>query len=110
LGTIDESNCSYRYSDITVGNVGSGALSSPVDPVAYDDLDLSLTALADRTLEAGGSVTVRVSFSGGSGNSAVTGPNNYIDNVAFTGVPEPATMALLAFGGLTVLSRRRRRM
>ena len=96
-------------SDITVGNVGSGTLSSPVDPVAYDDLDLSLTALADRTLEAGESATVRVSFSGGSGDSAVTGPNNYIDNVAFTGVPEPATMALMAFGGLTVLARRRRR-
>ena len=37
-------------SDITVGNVGSGALSSPVDPVAYDDLDLSLTALTGRRL------------------------------------------------------------
>ncbi|MBL7219142.1 MAG: PEP-CTERM sorting domain-containing protein [Phycisphaerae bacterium] len=96
-------------SDITVGNVGSGVLSAPVDPVAYDDLDLSLTALADHTLEAGESATVRVSFSGGIGNSAVTGPNNYIDNVAFTGTPEPATMALMVFGGLTVLSRRRRR-
>jgi len=96
-------------SDITVGNLDTGTIASQADPVVYDSLDLSLAGLSDNTLEAGGSATIRVNFSGGSGSSGTAANNNYIDNIAFTGTPEPATMALMAFGGLTVLARRRRR-
>jgi len=31
----------------------------------------------------------------------------YIDNIMFTGVPEPATIGLLGLGGLALLRRKR---
>ncbi|MDP6633280.1 MAG: PEP-CTERM sorting domain-containing protein [Phycisphaerae bacterium] len=97
-------------SDITVTNIAMGTHLPDAKPIYdYDDMDVPLAGLADSTLEAGGAVTIRVSFSGGSGNAGTAGPNNYLDNIAFTGTPEPATMVLMGFGGLTVLARRRRR-
>jgi hypothetical protein len=35
------------------------------------------------------------------------GANIFIDNIKFTGVPEPATMSLLGLGGLALLRRKR---
>jgi hypothetical protein len=57
------------------------------------------------------SITVRIAY-GGTGNPDFSGSNRflYVDDVVVTGevVPEPASLALLAAGGLCLLPRRRR--
>lgn len=80
--------------------VAKGAL--PGAAADYDDFDILLTGLADRTLGVGESVTFRLDFSAGSGS------NFYLDNVAVLGViPEPATLGLVAVSSLGLVFLRR---
>lgn len=95
--------------DITNGNVSSGGYQTGalggVGPSDHDDFDIDLTGLADNVLEIGQSATFRLSFSGG--NPTNNDQMAYLDNVAITGIPEPAS-ALLGSLGLLALLRRRR--
>jgi hypothetical protein len=52
-----------------------------------------------------GSRLTSVSFQGG---SLASGTYFVVDNVAVSAVPEPASIALIGLGGLTLMSRRRR--
>lgn len=74
---------------------------------AHDDIDLSLAALADTTLEAGGTVQFLLAFSGGAGDGA-GGHHLFLDNVGISGnisaIPEPSgallfTIVSSAFAG-----------
>ncbi len=96
---------------ITAGNVFTSATDAITSlgtaPNAaqdqHDEYDLDLTSLADNTLEAAGTVTFELSFTGGLDGSA--GHHLWVDNVALSTaavVPEPSTYALL--GGLFALS------
>ena len=53
------------------------------DNLAHDDIDHSLTGLADNVLEVGGTVDFLLSFSGGAGDGS-GGHDLWIDNVAIT--------------------------
>lgn len=61
----------------------------------------SLTFDYDTEGFTGNLLTLTVAIDNDSGSE-----NFFIDNVAFTGVPEPASLALLGLGGLTLLRRR----
>lgn len=77
---------------------------------AHDDIDLSLSGLADHTLGAGEAVDILLAFSDGTGNGA-GGHHLFVDNVAVSGtvVPEPSSAAFLGLSGFALLLRRRRK-
>ncbi|VGO12517.1 hypothetical protein PDESU_01070 [Pontiella desulfatans] len=60
------------------------------DNFAHDDIDHSLTGLADNTLGAGESVQFRLTFSGGAGDAS-GGHDLWVDNVAISGTILPST-------------------
>ena len=79
-------------SDITVGNViTSSANAIPelggtlTGHNQHEDIDLSLTNLADHTLEAGGTAIFQLAFTGGAGDGS-GGHHLFVDNVAISGV------------------------
>ena len=79
--------------------MGDG-LTSGTFPVA-----IPLTDFGANTPVANSSF-YRLTFSQNHDGDARATPEVYIDNIRFT--PEPASIGLLAMGGLAVLSRRRR--
>jgi len=96
--------------DISNANLGSGALGNTlgtIGPSDHDDFDLDMTGLADNVLDPGQSATMRISWSGG--NPTNSDQRTYMDNVGFSGqvVPEPTSLAMLAFAGLALARRRR---
>jgi hypothetical protein len=109
-------------SDITIGNVftsaddaithlGGALLTDDLDPLTHDqhdDINLSLTGLADYTLAPGEVAIFQLAFSSGTGSGG--GHHLFLDNVAVSGtlpIPEPSS-ALLGLGALGLLVRRRR--
>ena len=103
-------------SAITVGNVFTSATDAitsqggtPPNFNSHDDIDISLTGLADRTLDPGEVAIIQIAFSDGSGSGG--GHHLWVDNIAFTGsivpVPEPSA-ALLGLLGTGFFFLRRR--
>lgn len=102
-------------SDITVGNV----FTSPSEAITslggtapnaaqdqHDEINIALSGLTDRTLEVGGTAIFEIAFSGGTAGSS--GHHLWLDNVAVSAIPEPATLGLIAaFGGGILFIRRR---
>ncbi len=77
-------------------DVGAGTLEGFIDNVSFG------TATGQTFAKFRGmDFQVMVTFGG------VSGPN-YIDNVGLVVIPEPATLSLLALGGLAVLRRKHR--
>lgn len=79
-------------SDITVGNVVTSSADEITDLGGtlsghnqHDDIDLSLTGLADHTLEAGGTAIFQLAFTGGEGDAS-GGHHLFVDNVGISGV------------------------
>jgi hypothetical protein len=95
--------------DLTnASNLATGTANHSTSVEIQDDIDVSLTGLADYTLDANGTVTFRLNFTGGTNSSA--GHHLWLDNVAVFGtavVPEPS-VALLCMLGMVGLFRRRR--
>ena len=78
---------SYQLSvlsgDLSVGSVTSGVVPSIAGGVQdWTDFDIPLTGLADRTLDANGTVTFRLEFTGGTVGAG--GHHQSLDNVAVT--------------------------
>ncbi|QTN32912.1 PEP-CTERM sorting domain-containing protein [Akkermansiaceae bacterium] len=95
---------------ITTGPVSNGTLvilgNEPLTNATPHNFDIDLTGLADRTLDAGGSVVFRLAFSGGT--AASSGNDTVLDNLAVFGVvPEPSSALLALLGGGFLLRRRR---
>ena len=84
--------------------VAGGAFNSGTTPVYGDDTwrtySVSFTASA---ADAGKTITFYIAAQG-------SGTNKYgwVDNVQLDAVPEPATVSLIALGGLTLLRRKRK--
>lgn len=99
--------------DITVGNVFSsaaptgdnstnaithlagGLLTDDSDPLTHDqheDINISLSGLADHTLEVGETAVIQIAFTGGEGSGG--GHHLFVDNVAFSGVSDTTTVLL----------------
>jgi hypothetical protein len=67
--------------DLTVGSVATGVVPSVAGGVQdWSDFDIPLTGLVDRTLDANGTVTFRLEFTGGTPGSG--GHHQGLDNVA----------------------------
>lgn len=66
--------------DNAIAEVG-GTLSASHDQ--HEQVDVNLVALADSTLESGGTVTIRITFSNGTGSGS--GHHLFLDNVAVSG-------------------------
>ncbi|MFC7335941.1 PEP-CTERM sorting domain-containing protein [Haloferula chungangensis] len=95
--------------DLTVGNVTSGA-TTPNTGGSWDwfNYDIDLTGLADNTLDANGSVTFTLSFTGV--DDGAGGHNQGLDNVGVSNslpVPEPSALALGLLGTGFFFRRRR---
>lgn len=73
--------------DLTAGSLATGAATVRAGPIA-DDESIDLTVLADHILDANGSVTFRLSFTGGGGEagSPASGHHLFLDNVGVTGL------------------------
>ena len=73
--------------DITTGSIASGTATVNAGPIE-DDVSIFLGDLADSTLEANGSVTFRLNFTGGTGESGApaSGHHLFLDNVGVAGV------------------------
>lgn len=81
-----------------------GIASATVGDFAdYLDYSFDLTSLADYTLADGESATFRLVVSDADNAGA---PLAY-DNIAFTTIPEPASIILVGLGGLAMAKRRR---
>ncbi|MGJ8696581.1 MAG: PEP-CTERM sorting domain-containing protein [Verrucomicrobiaceae bacterium] len=90
---------------LTPGTVGTGNIAASFTANFLEDYDVSLTGLADNTLEANGSVTFRLAF------VQSTAKHLELDNVAVSGVasvPEPSSALLLGLSGLALMARRRK--
>ncbi|MDQ8188949.1 PKD domain-containing protein [Roseibacillus persicicus] len=85
---------SYRLEVLPGGGLTVGTVSTSADQAitsvagannngAHDDIDLSLTGLADHTLAVGESVSLRLTFTGGEGDGS-GGHHLFVDNVAVT--------------------------
>ncbi len=80
--------------DLTIGTVASGQVESILGGQQdWSDFDIVLTSLADRTLDANGSVTFRLEFTGGTAGSG--GHHQYIDNIAVTAEADVVVAGLL---------------
>ena len=75
--------------DLTAGALATGTAAVAAGPIA-DDESIDLTNLADSTLDANGSVTFRLSFTGGGGDagSAASGHHLFLDNVGVTALEQ----------------------
>ena len=71
--------------DLTPGSVASGTAAVNQGPI-QDDESISLAGLDDQTLDANGSVTFRLNFTGGGGDAgaAQSGHHLFVDNVGVT--------------------------
>ncbi len=71
---------------ITAGSLATGTATVSAGPM-QDDETIDLTGLVDSTLDANGSVTFRLNFTGGGGDagSAASGHHLFLDNVSVTG-------------------------
>lgn len=76
--------------ELSAGSLATGTATVAAEPMA-DDESIDLTSLADSTLDANGSVTFRLSFSGGGGDagSAASGHHLLLDNVGVTALTPP---------------------
>jgi hypothetical protein len=74
--------------DLTAGLLASGTATVNAGPI-QDDITIDLTRLSDSTLDANGTVTFRLSFTGGGGESGApaNGHHLFLDNVGVTGLP-----------------------
>ncbi len=71
--------------DLTLGTVATGTVPSLTGGVQdWTDFDIVLTNLADFTLDANGSVTFRLQFTGSDPNSSQAGHHQYLDNVGIS--------------------------
>lgn len=110
-GAADNWELTVNSGGLTVGSVATGG---PVNngasaAAAWNDIDISLTGLADYTLENGASVEFLLNFTKDS-TQGPSGHHAYFDNFAITGtvIPEPGTLGLVAaFGGGVLFIRRR---
>jgi hypothetical protein len=90
---------------ITVGVVSNAAVGFVGGTTNLDDYDVDLTGLADHTLEAGGNVVFRLTFSGFAG---ATNSKMDVDNIALTEVlstvpsEQPIIEVSISGGDLTV--------
>ena len=101
----------YELSVLPGGGISTGIVfTSPAQAItdvggawdngAHDDIDISLTGLADHTLAAGETVQFRLAFSGGAGDSS-GGHDLWVDNVGITGAYDgtgPVDPPVLEFG------------
>ncbi|TWU28636.1 hypothetical protein [Bythopirellula polymerisocia] len=72
--------------DITAGFLATGTATVNQGPI-QDDESIDLTGLADSTLEANGTVTFRLSFTGGTApETTASGHHLFLDNVGVTGL------------------------
>ncbi|MEQ8616592.1 MAG: BNR repeat-containing protein [Lacipirellulaceae bacterium] len=70
--------------DLTLGSVASGdAPNITGGTIDWHDFDIDLTGLADNTLDANGTVTFLLEFTGGT--LGASGHHQYLDNVAISG-------------------------
>jgi hypothetical protein len=96
--------------DLTPGSVAVGGPVTVAAAPIVDDYDVDLTVLADSTLDANGSVTFRLSFTGGTDGSA--GHHLFLDNVGVSDtsvIPEPSSLALLGLLSVAACGRLGRR-
>jgi hypothetical protein len=70
---------------LTAGSVASGSASVNAGPI-QDDVSIDLSVLADNTLDANGTVTFRLNFTGGGGDAGAAqgGHHLFLDNVGVT--------------------------
>ena len=81
--------------DLTVGTVATGIVPSFEGGVQdWSDFDISLIGLADRTLDANGTVTFRLEFTGGTVGAG--GHHQSLDNVAVAAEPPVLPITLIA--------------
>jgi hypothetical protein len=81
--------------DLTIGSVATGIVPSVVGGQQdWSDFDISLTGLSDRTLDANGTVTFRLEFTGGTLGAG--GHHQSLDNVAVTAELPVAPSRLIA--------------
>ncbi|MAT71534.1 MAG: hypothetical protein CMJ58_18660 [Planctomycetaceae bacterium] len=75
-------------SDVTAGVLATGTATVLAGPMQGDE-SINLTGMADNTLDAHGSVTFRLNFTGGGGDSESpdSGHHLFLDNVGVTGLP-----------------------
>ena len=73
--------------DLTAGSLATGTATASEGPM-QDDESIDLTVLADNTLDANGTVTFRLNFTGGGGDSGspADGHHLFLDNVGVTGL------------------------
>ena len=125
--TLEDMSFDYQFITGSGGNQGTAHLNSGVIDVSILDGSLSqlstvnvgplgtsdaasnsgtgiLADFADVALTNGQTYTLRFTVS----SNATAGNNIAIDNLSLNGVPEPATMSLLALGGIAMLRRRKK--
>lgn len=75
--------------DLTAGSLATGTATVATGPME-DDESVDLTDLIDSTLDANGSVTFRLSFTGGEGEagSTASGHHLFLDNVGVTALDQ----------------------
>jgi hypothetical protein len=71
--------------DLSSGSVATGVVSVNAGPI-QDDESIDLSMLSDNTLDANGTVTFRLNFTGGGGDAGAAqgGHHIFLDNVAIT--------------------------
>lgn len=92
----------YTSTDDEITHVGGANAND-----AHDQIDHSLTGLADNVLANGESVEFLLAFSSGVGDGA-GGHDLWVDNIAVSAVPEPTSSLLALLGGGFFFLRRRR--